>query len=676
MCVHIYSSIYNQAFPKIRVKVKYYHRKPWLTEVMKNSIRQKNKLLELSKKYPVIDSILKYKNYHSTLKTLLKQGEKLYYQDLFNGYRNNMQKTWSVIKRILNKSKGGVSRSMIIHNNETITDDHKIANSFNNFFVNVGSKLANRIPSSPISPSRYMKNQIVNSIFLETVSPEKLLQVIKCLKHSAVGYDELDAQHIKSSSSIILQPLLHICNLSFIHGVFPDGMKLAKVIPLFKSGNSMKVNNFRPVSILPILSKILERLMYNRLLKFIEEFNILYDFQFGFRKFHSTFMALASAVNHIVNALQFGKYFIGVYLDFSKAFDTLDHDILFFKLNHYGIRGIALDWIKSYMLNRKQFVSYNDNPSDIQSISCGVPQGSILGPLLFLIYVNDLPNVSDMLLTVMFADDTSMFVNGENLSTLETQLNSELKHVSTWLQVNELSLNVDKSCFIVFKTVKKSDLEVNICINDKCLSRVSQVKFLGTIIDDKLTWKPHIDYISKKLSKAIAIMYRLKAYVTQETLCSLYYSLVYPYLTYCNVVWGNTFKTHLKPLIALQRKAVRCLNFRNHNEFGTDALMLELKLIKFCDLNKYLTCQFMHKLNSGDVPNVITNYFIINNSVHDYNTRLSKGFHIPKIVNDHGKRTLQYNGCFLWNKIILLNVNFDCSLASFKYKIRYNLSSL
>ena len=154
--------------------------------------------------------------------------------------------------------------------------------------------------------------------------------------------------------------------------------------------------------------------MYNRLLKFIEESNILYDFQFGFRKFHSTFIALASAVNHIVNVLQFGKYSIDVYLDFPKAFDTLDHDILFFKLNHYGIGGIALDWLKSYMLGRKQYVLYNDNPSDVRSITCGVPQGSILGPLLFLIYVNDLPNVSDMLFTIMFADDTSMLVNGEN----------------------------------------------------------------------------------------------------------------------------------------------------------------------------------------------------------------------------------------------------------------------
>ena len=190
------------------------------------------------------------------------------------------------------------------------------------------------------------------------------------------------------------------------------------------------------------------------------------------------------------------------------------------------------------------------------------------------------------------------------------------------MQVNKLSLNVEKSCFIVFKSVKKSDLEVNLCINYKCLSRVNQLKFLGTIIDDKLTWRPHIDYISKKLSKAIAIMYRIKPYVTQETLCGLYYSLVDPYLTYCNVIWGNTFKTHLKPIISLQRKAVRCLNFRKHNDFSTDALMLELKLIKLSDLNKYLTCQFMHKFHYGLVPNVFNDYFTCNRSVHEYNTRL------------------------------------------------------
>ena len=257
MCVHVYSAIYDKAFPKTRAKIKYYHRKPWLTEVLKNSIRQKNKLFKLSKKYPVADSVVKCKTYRSTLNKLLKRGEKLYYQELFSGYRDNMQKTWSVIKRILNKSKGCVSRSMLKHDNETIADDYSIANTFNNFFV--GSDLANRIPDPPISPYKYMKTEIMNSIFPETVSPEELLEVIKGLKHRAVGYDELGAQHIKSSSSAIIQPLLHICNLSFTHGVFPEAMKIAKVIPLFKSGNDMKVNNYRPVSILPVLWKILEK---------------------------------------------------------------------------------------------------------------------------------------------------------------------------------------------------------------------------------------------------------------------------------------------------------------------------------------------------------------------------------------------------------------------------------
>ena len=276
----------------------------------------------------------------------------------------------------------------------------------------------------------------------------------------------------------------------------------------------MKVINHRPVSKRPVVSKILKRLMFNPLMTFAENFDILYDFRFGFKKWHSTSMALASAVNHIVNSLQFGKNSIRVYWDFSKAFDTLNHDILFLKFNHYGIREIALNWIKSYMVNRKQYVMYNDNSSDIQYVICDVPQGLILGPLLFFLYANDLRDVSNILFTIMFADDTSMFHNGDDLKAMGTQLNSELKKVSIWLQVNILSLNVQKPCFIVFQSVKKPDLEVNICINDKCLSRVSHVKFLGTIIDDKLTCRPHIDYISKKLSTAIAIMYRIKPYVT------------------------------------------------------------------------------------------------------------------------------------------------------------------
>ena len=202
---------------------------------------------------------------------------------------------------------------------------------------------------------------------------------LKSLKDSACGSDELSPKIIKMSMNVITDPLLHVCNVSLLGGIFPPELKIAKVVPIFKSG----FTNYRSVSVLPDLSKILERLVYNRLLKFIDKYKILYLYQFGFRQKHSTFMALSSFIDRITEYTETGEYSIAVFLDFSKAFDTIIHDILFMKLHHYGIRGVSLLWFKSYRSNRLQYVSYNHCNSTLQKITCGVPQGSILGPLLF-----------------------------------------------------------------------------------------------------------------------------------------------------------------------------------------------------------------------------------------------------------------------------------------------------
>ena len=263
----------------------------------------------------------------------------------------------------------------------------------------------------------------------------------------------------------LIEPLTYITNLSLIQGIFPDELKKAKIIPLYKSNDPMLFNNYRPISLLPLFSKVLERIMYNRIIKFINKHKILYKYQFGFRKDHSTYMALIILIDKITSALDNGNFTIAVLIDFRKAFDTVDHEILLHKLHHYGIRGIAHDWLKSYLCDRQQQVTYNGASSSYKNINCGVPQGSILGPLLFIIYINDLSTVSNILTSVLFADDTTLIDSDKNLSTLVERFNKELENVVNWLNANRLSLNIDKTNFMIFRPKNRNDESPYITIN-------------------------------------------------------------------------------------------------------------------------------------------------------------------------------------------------------------------
>ena len=233
-------------------------------------------------------------------------------------------------------------------------------------------------------------------------------------------------------------------------------MKIAKVIPLHKGGSTEQVNNFRPISLLSIFDKIIEKLMHKRLYHFLEVHKILYENQFGFRKNNSTAHSLMDITEKIKESIDSGKFGCGVFIDLKKAFDTVNHEILITKLEHYGIRGSILKWFESYLTNRKQYVFYNGVSSDIASITCGVPQGSVLGPLLFLLYINDLPNISNKLLFFLFADDTNIYYESTNLQDLEKTMNKELKLLSLWVNLNRLALNVGKTNFVIFRSPQRS----------------------------------------------------------------------------------------------------------------------------------------------------------------------------------------------------------------------------
>ena len=534
-------------------------------------------------------------------------------------------------------------------------------------FINIGPTLAKKIPNDNRSPTEYMKKRVSEQMVIEPVIENEVESIIKALKDGSPGWDAISAQVVKTTYQSFLQPLTHIVNLSLMTGIFPKELKIARVTPLFKSVDSTLFSNYRPVSVLPLFSKILERLMYNRLLSFLNEHKVLYLYQFGFRSFHSPNLALILLVDKISQALESGEYVLGLFLDFSKAFDTVNHDILYEKLEFYGIRGLPLTWFKSYLNDRKQYVEYNNAQSSMDTIKCGVPQGSILGPLLFLIYINDLADVSEKLFALLFADDSNIFLSGNDPDELIRTMNEEMVAVVDWLNINKLSLNLKKTHFIIFSRKKeKVDVTENLIVNNSIIDRTDKTKFLGVIIDQHLSFLSHIRYTKGKVARGIGILRKARMYFTQETLKTLYNSFVYPYFTYCIEVWGNVYSTYLDPLVKMQNWAVRVITFKKRRDSATP-LFDELKLLKLNDIYVYFVTLMMYKYHQDCLPQVIQNLFVRNNTIHQYPTR--QQLHVPISRSNLTSRNVRVTGVKLYNHFFHI-LNWDVFYVTFKYNFK------
>ena len=421
-----------------------------------------------------------------------------------------MKETWNVLNRVINEKYSSHSDlpNVFVDNGKEIKGED-IADGFNNFFVNVGPRLASTIPDQAGSAVYdYLDHNNPLSMFLAETSETEILEIVKnCKSKTSADCNDLSMLLLKEIINYVIKPFTHICNLSFLTGVFPNNMKVAKVIPIFKNGNVHSFSNYRPISLLPQFSKVLEKLFDKRMDTFIGKYNLLNDSQYGFRSGRSTSMALLQLNEELTHALDSKLSTVGVFIDLKKAFDTIDHLSLLKKLEYYGFRGIVHKWLTSYLSNRKQYVHVGNVNSNTRDMVCGVPQGSILGPKLFILYINDICSVSKIMKFVLFADDTNIFCSHPDISTLCTLVSAELLRLSIWFHVNKLSLNVDKTHFMIFSN-SVINLNVQIHINGRCIDRVAHTKFLGILIDDKLNWKPHISHFTKKLSKCNAVLYR------------------------------------------------------------------------------------------------------------------------------------------------------------------------
>ena len=448
--------------------------------------------------------------------------------------------------------------------NDVITDDNQnIAKNFNNYFSQIGPNLANAIPRIEKSFKCFLTNKNPISLSFTQTNAVEVIKIVQGFKkNKSPGYDDISNDLLKEIIDEIIVPLEHVLNLSIINGQVPDKMKIAKVVPIYKKGDPLNIANYRPISLLSSISKILEKIIYDRTITFVRNCNLLSDSQFGFRQKHSTTHAILNFVNHIATAIDNHLHTLGIFLDLSKAFDTIDHEILLFKLSHYGVRGKALEWYKSYLTGRNQFVSINSANSNYASMTCGVPQGSLLGPLLFILYINDLQNSSRILSFILFADDTSVFFSHRNPDVLVNTVNTELASINQWICCNKLSLNVQKTHCMLFSN-SVSFLPSNVSLNDSVIQMVDSTKFLGLNIDNKLSWKEHIMYLSKLLSRNVGVINKLKFSFPSNILLNLYNTIVLPYLNYGLLVWGNSTRNQMDRLLLLQKRIMRIVCHQN-----------------------------------------------------------------------------------------------------------------
>ena len=576
---------------------------PWVTLGIRNAIRVKNKLYKKYIKTRLLYYHSKFKMYRNKINHLIKINKISYYNRYFTLHKSSIKNIWKGIREIVNlKPMNFNLPSKLLKDGNEINNSKDIANVFNDFFTQVGHNLANSVPIANRPPMSYMQNRQSNSIYLSPTSSNEIENEIDKLKSSkATGPYSIPMTILKLLKTFISKPLECIFNCSLLTGVVPNKFKIASVIPIFKKASHMIVNNYRPISLLSIFNQLLEKIVSKRLTSFIINHNILYSKQFGFRSQHSTIQAVLSIIDKIQEGVENRKYSCGVFLDLSKAFDTVNHNILLQKLEHYGIRGVVLKWFQSYLEDRKQFVSIGNVRSDTSYISCGVPQGSVLGPLLFLLYINDIQKSSDLLDFHLFADDSSLFYSAKSLSELESIITCQLSHVHKWLCANKLSLNIEKSSFVIFHpTQKKLDYNVQIFLNDLSIKREYTIKYLGITIDCNLNWKSHVAEISKKIKRNIGVICKLRNFVNSHILKNLYYSLIYPYLIYGIVVWGNTYTSSTNPLFLLQKKLVRIIMFSDYLDH-TNSIFLALNILKFQDLVFYHNALFMYDFHSGNL---------------------------------------------------------------------------
>jgi hypothetical protein len=639
----------------------------------------------------------RYRDFRNYYNTLTRQAKQKYYLENLNRNVKNPKRSWELLKEAANLNKPKSSIDKIDKDGKILTEPLDIANEFNDFFTSVGVNIAESILPTSVKAEDFMPVlENVQNLDLGTTSQVHICDIIKSLKtKNSCDTDGLSTKLLQKLAIEISWPLAHIFRLSLNSGVFPSRLKCSRTVPIFKAGRSDLCDNYRPISLLSTLSKILEKMVCVQLVNHLDRNKILYKHQYGFQRNRSTEHSIVHALNFISSAMNENKYTIGVFFDLKKAFDVCSHDILLMKLSKMGITGTALNWFKSYLSDRTQVVDINGSMSRSRKLKISVLQGSVLGPILFLCFINDLYTVTE-LLTLMFADDTFSLQSGEDLDELSTIINAEINKMAVWFRANRLAVNINKTKYMIFHMKGKKILnppniyyngnEPNQAHSDELVSTLERYhenhpqpecrsyKLLGIFLDEHLTLDYQVSHICNKLTRSLYCIKQAKHMIPTDGLKALYFALIHSHLTYCTLIFSGITAINRMKIEKVQKKAIRIMTNSAYNAH-TKPLFIQHAILPFDKLIIQSQLNFMHAIEYKYAPTSFENIWIKNRDRDpEVNLRNADDYFITRPRTETFKKSTLYAIPTAWNSLVP-EIKYQENKFTFKWALKAHLLS-
>lgn len=646
----------------------------WINKDIIHDINERNTLWYNYKKNKSDKNLeIKFKEVRARVNEIIQKTKKTYYLNYFKNHMKKPKKMWKAINNLSrNKIKDMVGpRKLVVNTNTIVTDEKEICECFNSYFSTIGSVLANAIPNLQATNQHYKAPNISEATNLTNFEPATTDEIRKIIEqldtNTSCGIDGISTKSVKCIQNLIVTPLTNCINDCLARGVFPDSLKIAKVTPIHKSGDKSDPCNYRPISVLPVISKIFEKVIYTRIEKYLDTRKILYKKQYGFRPRSNTLSASIDLVTKIKNKIDEKQIVLGIFIDLKKAFDTISHKIMLEKLLEIGITGRAHDILSSYFQNRKQIVKIGPHQSTSSLITFGVPQGSILGPLLFLIYINNLQHIGLTADITLYADDTCLFYFGHSIKTLTSKAQNDLNLLNNWFLSNTLTINTTKTNFVIFaaKNKKIHDFD-KIYINHEIIKEKSHEKYLGLILDRQLNWKQHIDKIKAKLTSLTGIIRNIAKCLPRKVKYIIYNSLIKPHIDYLIEIWGTAAKSNLEIVQIAQNKLIKSLF---HYNFRTPSKKIyeETKIMTIKQTYTYFTCILIYKILNKQIHTSLS--FQKKGRIQKMKLRNANNLILRSPRTNYGVKNIEFEGVKMYNKLPV-KIKDAQSLVSFKNKLK------